>query len=378
MKTLFFLFIFISLVVAVFSYGFTDPNLVLLKHPFFVSIQGMLHQLVYAHTGTAALITGSILITFFVLYIGVLRLQEKATKEERKKFIKLFIIIGIILLLSYPMFSYDVFNYILTAKLTYFWKENPYVVMPIEISNDPNLMFTRAANKLALYGPTWISATFLPSLVGFGNVWLSIIAFKVLVGAWYGIFLWMIYRFTKTLWNVVFFALNPLILSEVFINGHNDILMMVLSLGGLLLWQNMQPKYRYLGFMSFVASIFVKGASIVLIPLFFLRWPMDKILSAGFWLMFGVLLLTPIREEMYPWYAVWVLTFAALIPKNKAKFIHSFSIVLSFGLLMRHLPYIVTREYGGVGPLWRLLLTAVPVVVYLFFRFLKSISRKDM
>jgi len=239
-------------------------------------------------------------------------------------------------------------------------------------------MFTRAANKLALYGPTWISATFLPSLVGFGNVWLSIIAFKVLVGAWYGIFLWMIYRFTKTLWNVVFFALNPLILSEVFINGHNDILMMVLSLGGLLLWQNMQPKYRYLGFMSFVASIFVKGASIVLIPLFFLRWPMDKILSAGFWLMFGVLLLTPIREEMYPWYAVWVLTFAALIPKNKAKFIHSFSIVLSFGLLMRHLPYIVTREYGGVGPLWRLLLTAVPVVVYLFFRFLKSISRKDM
>lgn len=372
MKALFFLFIIISLVVAVFSYGFVDPNLALSDHPFYISVQESLHRFVYVHTATAAIITGSILILFFVLYIGILRFSEKAAKDKRNTLIKLFIIIGIIFLLSYPMFSYDVFNYILTAKLTFFWKENPYVVMPIEISNDPNLNFTRAANKLALYGPTWIGATFLPSLVGFGNVWLSFLAFKAIVGACYGIFLWMIYKYTKSLWNVVFFALNPLILSEVLINGHNDLFMMVLALAGLLLWQNVRTKYRIMGLISFIASIFVKGASFVILPLFFLRWPADTIFRVGFWLMFGVFLLTPVREELYPWYAVWFLSFAALIPKDKTKFIHSFSIVLSFGLLMRHLPYIVTREYGGSGPLWRIVFTIIPVAIYSAWKVIKK------
>ncbi len=342
MKLLFFLYIFISLFTAFFSYGFTDPN-----------------------RGWAVLITGGIMMLFFVLYFRILSVAERGV-------LRLIVCVAVILLLAYPMFSYDVFNYILTAKVTYFWKENPYLVMPIEIPNDPNLLFTRAANKLALYGPTWIGATFFPSLVGFGNVWVSIIAFKVLVGAWYGIFLWMIYRITKSKWNVIFFALNPLVLSEVLINGHNDITMMVLAIGSLFLWRSDGVKSRILSVLCFVASIFVKGATLVLVPLFFVRWPMEKMWRIGFLLMFGIFLLTPIREELYPWYAIWFLSFAALLPPQKAKFIHGFSIALSFGLLLRHLPYVFTREYGGLGPLWRAILTVTPVAIYFAWKGIKK------
>lgn len=354
MKSLSVCYILVSLFFVGFSYLFIDPNLHILPYQSNVPMGG-----------TTTLVVGVLIVFLFILFCRVL------TGKFRNP-IPLIGIVASILLFSYPLFSYDIFNYILTAKVTYVWRENPYLVMPIEIPNDPNLLFTRAANKLALYGPTWIGATFFPSLVGFGNVWVSIIAFKVLVGAWYGFFLWMIYRVTRSKWNVIFFALNPLVLSEVLINGHNDITMMVLAIGSLLLWRNDQVKSRILGVLCFVASIFVKGATLVLVPLFFVRWPMEKMWRIGFLLMFGVFLLTPIREELYPWYAIWFLSFAALLPPQKAIFIHGFSIALSLGLLLRHLPYIATREYGGTGPLWRTILTVVPVTMYFAWKGIKK------
>ncbi len=356
MKSLIFLYVLVSVVFVVLSYGFTDPNLRLWQHPAFVSLQGALKQNVYVHSVSAAVITAVLIVMLFLLYRAILRRAERATK--------LIVLVAGILLFAYPMFTYDLFNYILTAKITFFWHENPYVVMPIEIPNDPNLLFTRATNKLALYGPTWIASTALPSLAGFGNVWLSLVAFKLLSTFWFGMMLWLIWRMTKNWWNVVFFGLNPLVISEILINGHNDVAMMVLAIAGLSLARKKGTGNLVVGIASFVASVFVKGATVVLTPLFFLNWPNEKLWRAGFWLMFGVFLLTPLREELYPWYAAWFLAFAALLPKEKAQFVHGFSIALSMGLVFRHLPYIVTHEYGGSGPLWRMLSTAIPVAIF--------------
>lgn len=375
MKLLFFLYVLVSLVTVIFSYGFTDPNLVLTETSLFVNIYTQLRQIVYTYGGLASLITGGIIVLFFVLYLRVLSSTEREEKDRKtmtRSIMYLVIIVGFMFLLSYPMFSYDIFNYILTAKLTYVWKENPYIVMPVEITNEPNLAFTRAANKLALYGPTWIASSFLPSIVGFSHVWLSIIAFKTLVGVWYGIFIWMIYRYTKSLWNVVFFALNPLILSEILMNGHNDIVMIVLAIAGLMLVMKKGMGNLVLGIVSIVASILVKGATVVLFPLLFFNWSHEHVWKVGFWLMFGIFLLTPVREELYPWYAIWFLSFAALLPHRKVEFIHNLSIAFSFGLLFRHLPYIATREYGGLAPLWRTILTLVPVAIYIAWRTFKK------
>lgn len=353
MKIVTLLYAVTSLVIVVYSFGFVDANLKLFE------ADNVLKQFVSVHSVAAALLAGALLSILFLLYL--VALQQKVQ-------LKLISLVAGILLFAYPMFTYDLFNYILTAKVTFFWHENPYVVMPIEIPNEPNLAFTRAANKFALYGPSWLAFTWFPSAVGFNNVWASLVAFKLASIFWFFLLVLLILKVTKDPWNVAFFGLNPLVVSEILINGHNDAAMMVLAIVGLLLVKKKVRKNLILGVASFIASILVKGATVILLPLFFLNWPLERIWRAGFWLMFGVFLLAPLREELYPWYAVWFLSFASLIPRGKAPFIHGFSIALSLGLVFRHLPYIATGEYGGTGPLWRIILTITPATLYILWK----------
>ncbi|HLD25128.1 MAG TPA: hypothetical protein VJB96_04400 [Patescibacteria group bacterium] len=345
-----------AILLVILSFGFIDPNLPYLRNA--------LTSIVYGKPVVAAVLYIVILIMFYVGYTLTLRAYEDKRKKRMPRWI-----VGIVflLLLSYPAFSHDIFNYILTAKLTFFYQENPYVVMPIEILNEPMLAFTRAANKLALYGPTWIILTVFPYLAGLNNVLASIFSFKIFVAAFYSGFTYLIYRKTKDIRQTLFFALNPLVLIETLVSGHNDIVMMTLAIAGLMLWERKDMRYKATGVVLFVSSILVKGATIVLLPLFFFpTWKWEKKVVWGYWLMFLVFLLSPLREEMYPWYAVWWLAFAAFIPVKKNSVIHGFSYWLTFGLMLRYVPWIATREYGGITPLVREVVTLVPVGIYIF------------
>lgn len=352
-----------TVVLLIISYGFIDPHLSFSTLPAYVYVQSVLVSLVYHHTIVAAGMYAGILVSMYLSY-GRLTLEKYASKKNDH--FGWLISIIVILLLSYPALSYDIFNYIATAKVTFQYLENPYVIMPIEISNEPMLSYTRAANKLALYGPTWIALTSLPHLVSMGNPLVSIISFKLLVTLFYFALVYMIYRKTKRWDQAMWFAFNPLVLIEVIVNGHNDIVMMVLAMGGLLLWQREARIYKIIGIVLWVSSIFVKGATIMLLPLFFLP-PKDweRIVRIGFWCMFGIFLLSPLREEMYPWYAVWWLSFAAFIPIKKQSFIHGFSYWFSFGLMLGYVPWIATREYAGITPVVRIVCTLLPLCIYI-------------
>jgi hypothetical protein len=238
--------------------------------------------------------------------------------------------------------------------------------MPIEIPNDPNLAFTRAANKLALYGPVWITLTALPHYVGAGNIWRTIVAFKLMNAAAYLGFSYFIYRVTKKLTNVLFFALNPLVLIEVLMNGHNDIYMIFLALGGLLLWQKERVGNKLCGLLLFVASWFIKGATLIVTPVFFFRkLTLERALVWTYWLLAVVFfVVAPLREELYPWYAVWLIMTAALLPVKSHRHLFWFTIVLSFALELRNLPYMWMGYYGGPGPILRLVLTVIPMALY--------------
>jgi hypothetical protein len=85
--------------------------------------------------------------------------------------------------------------------------------------------------------------------------------------------------------------------------------------------------------------------------------------------MFIVFLLSPLREEIYSWYFIWVISFAALLPKNKLLF--WLVIGFSFGLLLRHTPWLYFRNWGGPTPKIKTLTTFIPPNVALFFYFLK-------
>lgn len=349
-----------------FSYGFIDLNLHLSTNQVFMTLQQPLSVLVYHMRPLATGIFVIFLIGLFMFYLICLR-KTDVIYASWQKLRRVLLVTALLLVLSFPALTYDIFNYIMTAKVAFTYHENPYVVMPIEIPNDPNLAFTRAANKLALYGPIWIALTAFPHYLGMGNIWQTIVSFKLMNAVAYIVFCYFIYRVTKKLTNVVFFALNPLVLIEVLMNGHNDIYMIALALVGL----------RYKNYIALFVSWFVKGATVILAPLMFLRMSWEKILIAAYWLLaFVFFVFAPIREELYPWYAVWLIATAALLPLKSHRFIFGFTIVLSLALELRALPYMWMGYYGGPGPMFRFLLTATPVAFYLLFITIKRLRKR--
>jgi len=369
MNTVFVTGFFVILgILTIFSYGFIDLNLHLSDNPVFLRFAEPLSHLVYQARPVATGIFFIILLCMFAGYLLFLK-QGKKFFPTNKKLLATIIVSAVILGFSFSAFTYDLFNYITTAKVAYTYHENPYIVMPIEIPNEPYLAFTRAANKVALYGPVWIAITAIPHYLGGGNIWRTIIAFKFMNVAVYLLMTYFIYLVTKSTDNVIFFALNPLLLIETLVSGHNDIYMMLLALVGLVLWQKSDLKYKFLACLSLFASWWVKGATIVIGPLFFFRkLSFEKTVVMTFWLLaFVLFIIAPLREELYPWYAVWLVSTASLLPFKRYPFIVGFTIVLTFALELRQMPYIWMGYYGGPGLILRKLATVVPVALYLLF-----------
>ncbi|MGE5041793.1 MAG: hypothetical protein ACM3IJ_02730 [Candidatus Levyibacteriota bacterium] len=365
-KILFGSYVFMLFLFTLFSYLFIDPNFFYLR-PLYSGIA--FDHRVLVTLGYAIFICG-----FFVFYLYFLKAVKKISV------LKILLVFSFLLLISYPtILSYDIFNYATTAKVTYFYKENPYLVMPNEFLGDKDVVFTRATNKVALYGPFWIMLSFLPYLLGFGNYLVQAFFFKVLVGTFYFLTVWVIYKLSdKDVGKTAFFALNPLVLIETFVSGHNDVAMVFFALYSLYLFKN--GKNLLSGF-SLVLSILIKYATLFLLPvwvylLYFrlkqkkISW--EKVYVYSLILMFFVFLLSPLREEMYPWYAIWFIPFVSLLESKRLK---ALTIAFSFGLMLRYLPYMASGTYFGFVPLVRILLMLVPVIlsaVLLLFLQLKA------
>lgn len=364
-KTIVFLYAVTLFVFLVFSYSFVDYNFFYLKN---------------LYTGFSTNnreIATSIYIAFilllFIFYVLFLRLFHKKSLNIRE----IIILIGLtvsILLFSYPaMLSYDIFNYITTAKVLFFYGENPYIIMPIEFIGEPFLMFTRAANKIALYGPVWILLTGIPYFLSFGNFLLNILTLKLLIGAFYLGIVFLIWKISRNIFSVALFALNPLIIVETLVSGHNDVVMMFFALFSFFL---LLKKKLFLGAIFLTISILVKYATLFLAPVFIYvviktvkkeQIDREKVFTASAIFMGVIFLLSAFREEIYPWYAIWFLLFVVLIPQRKLLFYISLS--FSFSLLLRYMPFILSGTYFGQTPFMKTFLTLAPpflVFVYLF------------
>ena len=92
--------------------------------------------------------------------------------------------------------------------------------------------------------------------------------------------------------------------------------------------------------------------------------------------MFIIFLLSPLREEMYSWYFIWPLTFVALLNAGRLMRIIGFvSLAFSLGLLFRFAPFIYTRDWSGITPLVKTLVTFIPPLVAIVYIYLRSYFR---
>jgi len=362
MRIIYVLYFFFLLIFTLFSYLFIDPNLIYLKNIY--------TGFAFSNRLTVSLIYFFAVLIFFCFYLFfVNRFQKKIF--SKKDFIILLTITIIGLIFSYPaILSYDIFNYIATAKVAFFYHENPYIIMPIQFIGDPLLLFTHAANKIALYAPFWIFLTSIPFFAGFGSFVLTLFSFKILNVVFYLLIILFLYKISKNIYNVAIFAFNPLVIVETIVSNHNDIVMMCFALFAMTL---IQKKKYLIASLFLILSIFIKYSTIFLVPVFIYmiynkikqkKLNMEKIYLFSAISMGIIFALSPLREEMYSWYAIWFLTFTCLL---RSKFILIITSMLSLGLLFRYMPYMYLATYSSPTPLLKIVFTIVPVAIGLFY-----------
>ncbi len=366
MKRFFFAgYLTILIAFTLFSYLFVDANFIYLPFP----LKGFNWQ----SQTMVTLVYLFLISSFFVMYFFLLRkIDSVLNLKEIIKFIPAFFIP----IFAYPaMLSYDLFNYIATAKVLFYYHENPYLIMPIEFLRDPILLFTRAANKLGLYGIFWTFISAVPYFFSFGNYIVSIITFKIFIAIFYFGLIFLIWKLTKNKLSVVLFAANPLVIIETFISGHNDAVMMFFALLAVYLLRN---KRIFLAVLCLLLSILIKYATLFLVPIFLfaiiqyiknkkIDW--NKFYLWAFFSMFAIFILSFLREEIYPWYAIWSMTFLVLNPKRQG--LVSLFIGLTFGLMLAYIPYMYFGTYFGLTPVTKVILILLPPVILFVYQTIK-------
>jgi len=370
------MFGFFTLWAALAIYSFTRRDLNLILYNFFPyskfwhQARESLTQLGYYQRPLATLIFFILLLVFIFLYFKLI--HQKLLPP--KSWLKWFIPIAIIGIISYPMFSHDIFNYLFNAKMVLIYKANPHIHAAIEFPRDLMLRFMHNVHTPAPYAYGWTAISLLPGLTWLTQkLTLSFWAMKLFIAIFWLAQLWILQKLVKKLfpqqpWRWWLFALSPLVLIETLIIGHNDVAMMfpaLLSFWFLLKSKKLFDKFWRLSLLLLLISASIKYATIILLPLYFLKSKLKKVdfptLSAL--LLFSIMFTRP--GQMHSWYFIWALSFAVL--SKSRQFLAIFT-ALSFGAILRYLPYIYYGHWNPPVDLYRQLtwLTSLLITPFVY------------
>lgn len=360
-KILFLCYVLISTFLFLYSFTQVDLNLTLSQVSIWQAIQKAFQDVGYFQRPLSTGLYLAILGLLFILYFFILRSIRKGILSRRQLW-KIILAVTAILVFSYPAFSYDMFNYMFTAKTILVYHKNPYEVIPLQFAGvEPWLSFMRWTHLPSAYTPLWILLTLPPFFLGFGYFLLIMWNLKLLLAAFYLAAGWLIGRILDredkkyASLGIAIFALNPLIIIESLVSAHNDILMMTLVLAAM----------YFRSFLLFSLSVAIKLVTIFLIPVFFFGWER----KLGLVVMIIGLIFVVLQREVLPWYLVWVMPFVALLPRATDVLILSAG--ASLGLLLRYAPYLYLGNWDPPAPMLKWWLTVLPVAISIaavFFR----------
>ncbi len=333
------------------------------------SIQKSFQYIGYFRRDISAIIYLLLLAALVALYVWVVRLAREG-KITSKFFWRLVIPITVILVFSYPAFSYDIYNYMFTAKTVLIYHTNPYTVIPLQFTRvEPWLNFMRWTHLASAYTPLWILFSLAPFLFGFGVFLLILWSTKLLLAGFYLLTIYMIGKILgevdseKQVLGMAIFALNPLVLIESVLSPHNDIVMMGLAMVSLWLFLKRRVLSSWLTLAASVATKLMTGS---LLPVALLGWHRKLALVA----MLAGLLFVIRNREVLPWYWVWIMPFVALLPRTRSVYI--LAIGVSLGLLLRYLPHLYFGNWDPPAPKLELWLTLVPIAISAFLSIRKT------
>jgi hypothetical protein len=170
------------------------------------------------------------------------------------------------LLWIHPTYSSDVLHYVATARVTFVHGENPHVVPPEAISDDPLMMLSGWRALPSPYGAgwSWLSAVPYAMSGGLETATRAVVAFKLLailcaLGAVAGVSV-AAERIRTGAGAVaaVAFGWNPLVVIHLAGDGHNDAAMLLFLAWGIVA---LTAKHRTAAFLLFAAATLIKPAA---------------------------------------------------------------------------------------------------------------------
>ncbi len=400
---------------AVFSFSQTDPNLVLLNWSPYWQFQLWMWETFFKNPVLTAWSYGVLLSVLFSLYLLIIQKLERSSIEYEVGWKKGILIYGLLLsplLLSYNALSHDVFNYIFNAKMVVQYHANPHIQVALDFSNDPWTRFMHNTHTPAPYWYGWTAISLIPYLMGLGKFILTWISFRIwsLISI---VLLYFVMQYAAQIftghklqtYQLASVFLNPLFMIEIISNMHNDLWMVGPAALALAVVTSLDPQHipqakkLSLSIVLLLASISIKLATAVLIPLLIsivveknflfsiadmlaVKLPFFKILPAKLLhslesyiyryipiVAAGLLflpLLTTRSQQFHPWYWTWVLVW---LPFIESKLMRNCIIIFSISSMLRYLPWLWTGGFEGDVLLYQKMITWVPVVLYLVWKF---------
>jgi hypothetical protein len=144
----------------------------------------------------------------------------------------------LVFLLAPPLLSHDMFSYIAYARLGAEHSLDPYMHAPVEIPGDPVYPYTGSVGAVSAYGPIFTLLTYPLAWVSVpAALWIlkavAALASLALVGV-----VWRIARLLDRdpVVPALAVGLHPLVLVHVVGGAHNEALVMLVAMAGVLVW----------------------------------------------------------------------------------------------------------------------------------------------
>lgn len=218
-----------------------------------------------------------VLILLFFLYFLIFK---KINTIPTKKIVGISMLINLLLWLIWPITSVDIFCYIYQTRVWSFFGENPYLISYSNFDYDIfyNFLNNSLSHRASPYGPLFIIITGFFNLLFKNNILLNLFSLKFFFMILNVLNGYLIYKITKGSKEAFYlYALNPLIIFEFVINGHNDVLFIFLILLSIFFVKNKfcSLKNNLISFFFLALSVLTKFISIIFLPIFALKKIME-------------------------------------------------------------------------------------------------------
>lgn len=335
------IFYYLTLILLlIYSFVHVDPSMTLINHPLWETFRNVMVQIGFHQRAYSTLLFVIIMTLLVIAHVKIMQIKKINP-------LRVAMVTALILLLSYPFLSRDLFNYMFDARIVTWYQANPYIHAALDFPSDPWLRFMHWTHRTYPYGPSFLMMTIIPSLLSMGKFILSFIFFK---GLWMGVYILGVATLNKINKSyALFFATHPLVIIEGLVNVHNDLLAVVFALLAILLRKNI---FKWFSILISIGVKYITIPGLLLIQ--HTKTPKRNVIVSVvlFTIFLGYLSLS---GEIQQWY---FLNYLVLIPF--VFFILRQFHIFTYGILISYYPYIL---YGAWDSQDKLLIKHTIIIV---------------